>query len=194
MKQGFEGALGVDIDEVDAFGLEGHTQLGAAKARGPMTGVIAGAGLSTIAAIGARQFGRGAIAANSELVGFSVGAAASAALMLSKNKATKSAGMVGLASAFLSTGLRALEGFMFRGTSAAGWRGPVIEPTTAFMGSRGMGMVDIQPTTAFLGEGGGQMPQLVGASLQAASDHVQLVGGPQLSQHSSNWGATHFTR
>ena len=49
-------------------------------------------------------------------------------------------------------------------------------------------------TTAWAGaEMNGDMPQLVGSSIGAASEHIQLMGGPALSGQAGNWGATLFS-
>jgi hypothetical protein len=175
----------------DIFGLSGN--LGQAKKLSPLWGAVAGTGLGTIGAIGARQFGApgGALERNSEWVGFGLGAAASGALLLSKKM--RSAGWTGLAAAFLNNGLRGLEGLMFSSATS----GPVIRPVTAFMnGGQGLGMAEMRPTGAFLGAHG-DAPQLLGTNIAQGSQQVQLLGkhgdGPQLDSHAGHWGATHFS-
>lgn len=174
------------FDDVDAFGLD---QLGAPSGLNPLWGAVAGSGLGTVASMGLRRFGSGGMAKHAEALGFLAGAAASGAMIMMRR--TRAAGWTGLAAAFLNNGLRALEQY-----ATGGFSGVVIDPITAFSGS-GMGIVDVSPTTAFSGPTGGmgaQLPQLVGATLQSASEHVQLVGGPPLSDVASHWGHTHFSR
>lgn len=175
-----------DFDDVDAFGLD---QFGQARGLSPMWGAVAGSGLPTVVSMGARRLGgAGFLGRHHEAAGFLAGAAAAGAMIAMKG--TRAAGWTALAAAFLSSGLRAVEAELFGG---GGLSGVVIDPTTAFQGHRGggMGLVEVNPATAF---SGGQMPQLVGANLQSASDHLQLVGGPALSDIAHHWGHTHFSR
>jgi hypothetical protein len=127
------------------------------------------------------------MARHSELIGFGLSALASGSMIMFGG--TRAAGWTGLASAFLNNGLRQME-LMFFAPSVTEEtllgrshyaREVVIDPTEA------LGMIEINRTQA-LGEG--DMPTLVGSSLRSASDHVQLVGGPGLAQHSGHWGAT----
>lgn len=191
MKTAELGGLG----DVDAFGLD---EFGQPAGLNPVWGAAIGTGLGTLGAIAARQFtnyGR-----HSELIGFGLGAAASGAMIAFPG--TRAAGWTGLAGAFLNNGLRQLELMFFmpkvdlvaRGeagmealrTEMAKMDGVVIEPTHEVRGHMGMGLVEVEPTHQV----GDTMPELVGASLAAANEHVQLVGGPQLAQHSGHWGAT----
>jgi hypothetical protein len=173
----------------------GLGELGAAGEMSELWGAAIGGGLSTVGAIAARQIGARTMAPGlvswSEGIGFAAGALGSAALYLTGNKG---AAWVGLASSFLNGGLRQIEALMFGG----GLSGVVIQPERVLRGANsGMGLVDIEPTQALMGAGGGlgrgEMPQLVGANLQQASKHIQLVGGPALDEHASAWGATHFS-
>lgn len=178
-----------DYDDVDAFGLD---EFGAPAGLNPMWGAAIGSGLGTVAAIGLRQTDpTGFMARHAEALGFGAAAVASGAMIFFPG--SRAAGWTGLAAAFLNNGLRALEQYVLKG----GLSGVVIEPTTAFAGRGGLGMVDIERTTAFRGGAtglgrGSELPQLVGATLQSASDHVQLVGGPALNRFAGHWGATHW--
>jgi hypothetical protein len=175
-----------DFDEdIDAFGLD---QFGQARGLNPLWGAAAGSGLGTVVSLGLKKFGSPTMLKHSEAIGFLAGAAAGGAMIAMKN--TRAAGWTALAAAFLNNGLRALDTYVREGFDGS-MDGVVISPTTAFSGRGGLGLVEISPTTAF---SDAQMPQLVGASLQAASDHVQLVGGPALSDLASHYGATHFSR
>jgi hypothetical protein len=187
MNEDLKGTRGDDFDDVDAFGLD---ELGSPAGLSPMWGAVAGSGLGTVASMAARRFGTGKIAQHAEAVGFLAGAAASGTMIAMRR--TRAAGWTGLAATFLNNGLRALEQYMMA-PSLSGWGGVVVEPTTSFAGRGGLGLVDIQRTTSFQGSMGDQLPQLVGASLQDASDHVQLVGGPALNSFAHHWGATHFS-
>jgi len=173
-----------DFDDVDAFGLD---ELGAPAGLSPMWGAVAGSGLGTVTSMAARRFGTGKLAQHAEAVGFLTAAAASGAMILTRRM--RAAGWTGLAAAFLNNGLRALEQYM-AAPSLSGWGGVVVEPTTSFAGRGGLGLVDVERTTSF--QGMGDLPQLVGANLQSASDHVQLVGGPALNSVAGHWGATLF--
>jgi hypothetical protein len=175
-----------DFDDADSFGLD---QFGASRGGLPeMWGATAATGVGTVTALGLRRFGSGKAMEYSEALGFLAGAAVSGAMISMKR--TRSAGLTGLAAAFLNNGLRALAHFM---EPSRAWGGVVIDPTQALQGYRGggMGLVEIERTQALSGS---EMPQLVGATLQSASDHVQLVGGPALSDIAHAWGHTHFSR
>lgn len=172
---------------IDAFGLD---EMGQPVGLNPVWGAVVGTGLGTIGAIATRQFAP-RLAAHSELIGLGLSALASGGMIFFEG--TRAAGWTGLASAFLNNGLRQMELMYFApklaeaavDAASAGvqghWGEVVIDPTEA------LGLVEINPTQA-LGEG--NMPTLVGASLAAASDHVQLVGGPSLAEHGGHWGAT----
>jgi hypothetical protein len=194
------------------------------KKMNPMWGASIGAGVSTVTAVGIRQMNAAKhpkLVAYSEGLGFVAGALPGVALLLLKKGKNKDAGYAAITAAFLSSGLRQVEMLAFpekfaeaamanaavRGklkapalpatpTDSGGMGDAVIEPTQVLQGINGLGIVDIEPTTALQGyhESGSDMPQLVGASLDAANEHVQLVGGPPLSQHASHWGATLFAR
>lgn len=178
--------------DVDAFGLDGF---GRAVGMSPLWGAVVGTGVGTLGAVAARQFAPITWARWSEAIGFGMGALASGVMIAFKG--TRAAGWTGLASAFLNNGLRQIELMLFmpKSAPAAGWGrlgDVVIEPTQALMGRGSLGLVDIEPEQALLGatHDTGEMPMLVGANLAAASDHVQLVGGPALAQFSGHWGAT----
>ena len=182
------------------------------KKMNPMWGASIGAGLSSVTAIGIRQVDAAKhpkLVAYSEGIGFMAGALPGVAMLLLQKGKNKDAGYAAILASFLSSGLRQIEMLAFpavRGKTAApalpapaaegGMGDAVIEPTTVFQGNNGLGIVDIEPATALQGysESNSDMPQLVGASLNAANEHVQLVGGPPLSQHASHWGATLFAR
>lgn len=181
-----------EFGDANAFGLN---EFGQAGDLNPMWGAVAGTGLGTLGAIGVRQFtkwGRW-----SEWIGFGLGAVASGALMLT---GSREAGWTGLASSFLNNGVRALEYEFFmpraaaNGQMAGHFGDVVIEPTQALQG--GLGIATVEPSQALLGAAqynpDPSQPELVGATLQQASDHVQLVGGPALAAHAGHWGATHF--
>lgn len=174
-----------DFDDVDAFGLD---QFGQARGLSPMWGAVAGSGLPTVVSMGARRLGgAGFLGRHHEAAGFLAGVGAAGAMIAMKG--TRAAGWTALAAAFLSSGLRAVEAELFGG---GGLSGVVIDPTTAFAGyGGGMGLVEVNRSTAFADN---QMPQLVGANLQSASDHLQLVGGPALSNIAHHWGATHWNQ
>jgi hypothetical protein len=181
-------ALGAteEYDDVDAFGLD---EFGQPRGLNPLWGAVAGSGLGTVAAMGLRRWGSGRMAKYAEPIGFGL-AAATAGTMIAF-KGSRAAGWTALAAAFLNNGLRSVEEMMAgRFDGVAGWGGVVVNPTTSFQGyGGGMGLVEVQPTTSFQDAA---LPQLVGASLQSASDHVQLVGGPALNAFSGHWGATLF--
>lgn len=184
MKDKNQVALGAadDFDDVDAFGLD---EFGQPRGLNPLWGAVAGSGLGTVVAMGARRWGGATLGKHAEATGFVAAAAAGGAMIAFKR--SRAAGWTALAAAFLNNGLRAVEQY-FMSPSMDGWGGVVVNPTTSFQGS-GMGLVEISPTTSFQDA---QLPELVGASLQQASQHVQLVGGPALNAHSSHWGATLF--
>lgn len=169
---------------IDAFGLDDMGQ----PDGNPMWGAMLGTGLGTVAAIGVKRYTKHG--KHAELIGMGAAMASGLALYLFGQR---SSGVTAAVAGLLNNGLRALEGVLFK--NAVQMSGVVIEPTQSLMGGgygRGMGMVDIQPTEALSGPVAdySQMPQLVGAGLQQAADHIQLVGGPQLAQHSGSWGAT----
>jgi hypothetical protein len=189
--------IGTDGDalmarDVNAFGLDGF---GRPVGMSPLWGAVVGTGVGTVGAVAARQFAPVSWAKWSEAIGFGLSALASGVMIAFKG--TRAAGWTGLASAFLNNGLRQIELMLFMPAAsvpAAGWGrfgDVVIEPTQALMGN-GMGLVDIEPEQALFGatHDTGDMPMLVGANLAAASDHVQLVGGPALAQFAGHWGAT----
>lgn len=175
--------------DVDAFGLD---EFGQPVGLNPVWGAAVGTGLGTVSAIATRQF-MPRFAEHSELIGFGVAALASGAMVAMPG--TRAAGWTGLASAFLNNGLRQLELMFFRQSiaeaaadaslapSSGDMQGVVVDPTQS------LGEVEIDRTESL---GAGDMPQLVGASLSAANEHVQLVGGPQLAAHSGAFGATLF--
>jgi hypothetical protein len=194
MDQLKENSVADDFDDVDidAFGLD---QFGQARGLNPLWGAAAGSGLGTAVAIGLKRWGSPKLKEHREAIGFLTGAAAGGAMIAMKN--TRAAGWTALAAAFLNNGLRALNNYLEddetkEAKTVKGYMdGVVISPTTAFSGYGGMGLVEVSPTTAF---SDAELPQLVGASLQSASDQVQLVGGPALSDLASHYGATHFSR
>ncbi len=191
-----------DLFGLDEFGMRGDVN--------PLWGAVAGTGLGTLAAIGARQASKdesSKVNKYSEAIGFAVGGGVSAAMLISKS--TRAAGFTGLAAAFLNNGLRQLEKMMVKKTAAtttpdAGTGGVVIEPTQVISGAGSqMGLVDIEPTTVLMGPGNatvgnyheGQrqdMPQLV-AGIGAANQRMKEMGGPPLSAYAAQWGATHFS-
>lgn len=184
---------------VDAFGLD---DFGMPAGLNPMWGAVAGTGVGTVAAVATRQFAPTKYKW-SEAIGFGAAGLVAGGMLFFEN--TRAAGWTALASAFLNNGLRQIEMMLYdsklkaaaTATTAPTTQGVgdvVIEPTQALMGSQ-MGLVDIEQAQALLGAGeGSDMPHLVGANLAAANQHVQLVGGPALAQHSGSWGATHFSR
>lgn len=177
-------------DDVNAFGLDGF---GRPVGMSPLWGAVVGTGLGTVGAVAARQFGSMGMAKWSEAIGFGLSALASGVMIAFKG--TRAAGWTGLASAFLNNGLRQLELVLFMPklpTAGYGMGDVVIEPTQALAYAQGMGLVDIEPEQALAGAAADRddMPQLVGVNLAAASDHVQLVGGPPLAQFAGHWGST----
>lgn len=168
--------------KTDFFGLDSMGQ----PDGNPMWGAFVGTGLGTLTAIGVKQY-MPKQAKHAELIGMGAGVLGGAVLYFAGHK---SSGITSAVSAVLNNGIRALEQVVFKQSAAMaglrGLRGVVIEPTQA------LGMVDIERTQALMGAtaDGGGMPQLVGANLQSAADHIQLVGGPQLAQHSGAFGAT----
>ena len=202
--------------------LNGAETFGAArggKKLSPMWGASIGAGVGAMAAVGIRQMDakkHPKMVAWSEGIGFAAGALPGVAMLLLGKGKYKQAGYAALLSAFASNGIRQIEMLMFpekyyvaamanaavRGKltaapalPAGGMGDAVIEPTHVLQGN-GLGIVDIEQTTALQGynESGSDMPQLVGANLDSANEHVQLVGGPALSQHAAQWGATLFSK
>jgi hypothetical protein len=154
-----------------------------------LIGAAVGAGGSTVSAIAVRQiFKRNMKMLQwSEAIGMGVGVAAGAAMLLlsKKNKGWKQAGYVTMLSAFLANGLRQIELMAFAPSVPGGMGIVDIERATALQDA----VVD--PTTVLQGS---DMPQLVGATLEAANQHVQLVGAPALAEHAGSWGATLFNR
>jgi len=177
---------GGEFGNVDAFGLD---EFGQVDGLNPLWGAAVGAGVGTLSAIAIRQFTK--MGKWSELIGLGLGAASSGAMIIFPG--TRAAGWAGLAASFLNNGLRQLELMMFA-PKVPLLGDVVIEPAQALMGGQ-FGLVDIERTQALLGqaEAGADMPTLVGAGVGNASDHIQLVGGPALSQVASHWGATHFS-
>jgi hypothetical protein len=162
----------------DAFGLDDFGM----PDGNPMWGAFLGTGLGTITAIGVRRYTtKGQYA---ELIGGAAGVVSGGVMYA---LGMKSSGLTAVVSALLNNGLRALEQKLFAASPAvSGLRGVVIRPTQA------LGMTEIRPTEALMGPTADQggMPQLVGANLRAAQDHITLVGGPQLAQQGGAWGAT----
>ena len=158
-----------------------------------LIGAGVGAGGSTVAAIAVRQIFKTNVKVLqwSEGIGFGVGLLGGAAmLLLGKKKGWKQASYITMLSAFLSSGLRQIEVMAFAPS------------LPALPASGGMGIVDIEQATALrdavidpstvLQGADGEMPQLVGANLAAANQHVQLVGAPPLAEHAASWGSTLF--
>ena len=183
----------MDNDELNGSGLNGVDFFGLDRTGSPdgnpMWGAMIGTGLGTVTAVGvARYVKNPKYAKHAELFGLGAGVASGAVMWL---MGMRSSGVTAAVSALLNNGMRALEKVLFKDAGMMGHlRGVVIEPTQALAGQ--MGMVDIQPTQALAGPVAdySQMPQLVGANLGNAADHIQLVGGPQLAQHAGAWGAT----
>lgn len=162
-----------------------------------LIGAGVGAGGSTVAAIAARQIFKdnAKVLQWSEGIGFGVGFLSGAAMLLmggKKKGGWKQAGYVTMLSSFLSAGLRQVEHIAFAPKLAAASPSAIA----------GMGIVDVERATALrdavidpstvLQGAGDDMPQLVGANLAAANQHVQLVGAPPLAEHSASWGSTLF--
>lgn len=174
--------------DVDAFGLD---EFGQPTGLNPLWGAVAGTGLGTIGAIAVRQFT--SYGKHSELIGFGLGALASGVMIFFKG--TRAAGWTGLAAAFLNNGLRQLEGMLMAAPAAAAGTGMgdvTVEPITALRGAGQFGVVEMEQETALTGPTADRegMPQLVGAGIANASQHVQLLGGPGLAQFAGHWGAT----
>lgn len=171
-----------ELAGINAFGLDSF----GAPDGNPMWGAFIGTGLGTVTSIAVRNYTK--YAKHAELIGMGAGVAAGAVMYFVPGM--KASGVTAAVAALLNNGLRALEQkFMPQAPTTlptSGLRGVTIEPTQA------LGMVDIQPTEALMGPTGDyrDMPQLVGANLAAAADHVQLVGGPVLAQQAGAWGAT----
>lgn len=176
-----------DFDDVDAFGLD---EFGAPAGLNPFWGAVVGPGAAAVAAVGLRQFTSSpTMLRHSEAIGALVGGLASGVMVAMKG--TRAAGWTGLAALAAGALPRLLETYVLS-PAAPGVSGVVIEPTQALMGyGGGMGMVEIERTQALMGN---DMPQLVGANLRSASDHVQLVGGPALNSHAAHFGSTHFNQ
>jgi hypothetical protein len=175
-----------------------------AKKVNPMWGAAIGVGSGTATAVGIRQFVNPAahpkMWAYSEAIGLGVSTLSGAAMLLLGKGKWKDAGWTALASGFLNNGLRQIEMMMLtpKLPSVPTMGDAVVEPTQVLQG-QGLGIVDIEPATALQGlgayhESGADLPQLVGATLQKANEHVQLVGGPALSEHGAHWGSTLFAR
>lgn len=167
---------------INAFGLDEFGQ----PDGNAMWGAFIGTGLGTVTAIGIRNYTK--YARHAELIGMGAGIAAGAVMYFVPGM--KASGVTAAVAALLNNGLRALEQKFMASAPvslpAQGLRGVTIEPTQA------LGMIDIQPTEALMGATSDyrDMPQLVGATLSSAADHVQLVGGPVLAQQAGAWGAT----
>jgi len=215
MKDSDKNLAGLDAFGLDEFGIPGGMN--------PMWGAVAGGGLSTVTSMGVRQFATpfGGLYNWSEAIGFGAGALAGGAMLFFEG--SRAAGWTALASAFLNSGLRQLEQLLLApkpadllaaltkaaaSSSAAaanasnGVGMPVIDPAAVLKG--GLGIATIEQTQALLGAGSANaagfaeaqtdMPQLVGAGLAQANQHMQLVGGPPLAQHAGAFGATLFQR
>jgi hypothetical protein len=183
------GDLGGGLNGVDFFGLD---RAGSPDGN-PMWGAMIGTGLGTVTAVGVARYVKNPnVAKHAELIGLGAAVFSGGVMWL---MGMRSSGVTAAVSGLLNNGLRALEKVLFKDAAMMGHlRGVVIEPTQALAGhyGGGMGMMDIEPTQALAGPVAdySQMPQLVGANLHSAADHIQLVGGPQLAQHSGAWGAT----
>lgn len=186
---------------VDFFGLD---EFGQPAGMHGAFGAAAGAGLATGTAIAIRKYATASpqLQKYSELVGAAVGAAAGGVMAVFGRM--RAAGWSAIAAAGVSGVLRQWENSTqtYRAVapfSGHGLREYTMEPRTAF---QGLGMVTTEPRTAFQGLNG-RRPTFVGPpSLQgdagfaanAPARHVQLVGGPPMSQLSSLYGATHFSK
>lgn len=175
-----------DMGQVDLFGLN---EFGMPEGMNPLWGAVIGGGIGTGTAIAVRALAGKAAAGKtdwskySEGIGFAVGGLSSGLMMAFPG--TRAAGWAGLAVAFMTNGLRALEQMFTKTTAVSGWGAAVIEPLNGVTieslspGTRdvnGFGVADIQEVP----EAYGTIPGVYGPD---ASQMPQLmaVAGPQLS-------------
>jgi len=202
----FDGGLGGSYGETDMFGLN---EFGEVDGKMTMWGAVAGAGISSGAAIAVRALAP-TMTKWAELIGAATGAAVGAGMVAFEG--TKAAGWTAIAASVVSGGLRQLE-VMFGGHGAFGavaidqLRGvglPGVEYLNGGYGG-GMGIHTIEPSATFspnqgvsgiIGVPSGGPPSLVGADMgmgmNAAAQSVTINGGPTISGLGSHWGATLF--
>jgi len=197
-----------EYGNVDFLGLD---EFGQPVGMNPMYGAMVGAGLATGAAIGLRNLAAKGSFWNkyAEGVGFLAGAAAGGAMMFSPG--TRAAGLTGIATAFITNGLRQLETLFATPSAAFGlpyieptrsFGGPVIEPTRVLTGNNGFGLVLPELQDGSYGNTGVAGPQfsegppidisLQGALSASAIEQITGIEGPDLSGLGTHYGATLF--
>jgi hypothetical protein len=197
---GQEGAGGLgsdfaDVGEPDMFGLD---EFGDPVGMSPLWGAVIAGGLGTGATIVTRAVAdpTSGMAKWSEGIGFLTGALASGFMMLFPN--SRAAGWAGVATAFVTNGLRQLENMLMTlGTAGYGWAGAVVEPAHVLQGN-GLGIATVEPGYAI--NGLGRMPELVGPPLRGdygmgmnpGVQQTQILGGPTISGLGAHYGATVF--
>lgn len=196
-----------EIGNVDLFGLD---DFGSPVGLNPAWGAAIVAGLSTSTSIAVRAF-TSLPTRWSEGVGFAVGAVASAGMIAMEG--TRNAGWAGLAAAFLSNGLRQLEVLLSSKPVVLGLpmvrnippgrdiRGVMVSPVRNFAGGLGVTIPTNVPQMYGAGVAGPQLGRQNGGppvdlmqagSLPASSQHVQMMGGRQMSGLGQHYGATLF--
>lgn len=192
-----------DVGEPDMFGLD---EFGDPVGMSPLWGAVIAGGLGTGATIVTRAVASPLSGWSkwSEGIGFAAGALASGFMMLFDN--SRAAGWAGLATAFVTNGLRQLEGVLMspsmdseilQPSGTQGWAGTVVEPAHVLQG--GLGIATVEPGYAINGLGR-SMPTLVGPPLHGdygmsnnpAVQQTQILGGPNISGLGAHFGATVF--
>ena len=190
--------------------LLGHDEFGQNPGLNEMWGLGIGGGLAVGTAATVRAVATGAWADNADGVGFAVGAGASAIMFAFPG--TRAAGVAGLVSAFLSSGVRQLESWMAKSSKATAGMGVAVVdqlgmPQVNYLnGAMGMAQVSNQPRsygtvpgvhglggTAGVAQSshlGPPVNLLGGGSPQAAQ--AQLLGAPVSHGLASRYGANLF--
>lgn len=189
---------------VDFFGLD---EFGMPVGLPYTLGAAAGPAIAAGTAVAVRKYSTDAdYQKYSELIGAGVALLAGAALWVSPK--TRAAGVTAAISGAVGNVIRQIEHSMAMSTVSTGVKGlyglreVTMEPRTAL---KGLGMVSTEPRTALQGFGAVRRPTLIGnggpPSLQdagfaanPAARHVQLIGGPAMSQTSNLYGSTHFNK
>jgi hypothetical protein len=187
------------LGEINLLGLGAFT----GKGLNPIWGTAIGGGSATVTTLVARHAG----VRNPELVGFGVGAAASAAMFAMKS--TRQAAVGGLIGAFLGAGVWYLEKVLLGAatvpvdpaTSAAvaGIGYPQLRALNALNGL-GIATMSNVPRTAgaipgvagsqLAAPGGGNPPVSLMGTQSAAAAHLLGIGGPPIHGLSASYGAT----
>jgi hypothetical protein len=114
----------------------------------------------------------------------------------------RAAGWAGVATAFVTNGLRQLENLLMAPPAATtegayGWGGAVVERAHVLQGN-GLGIATVEPGYAINGLRG--LPELVGPPLHGdygmgqnpGVQQTQILGGPSISGLGAHYGATVF--